>query len=643
MNILVLVRNKPIRDQIVVGLQNFPEFAVEIAEGFSGLNRTHQKDFDTVIIGCTEEEPEGLQLVERFRGYDEKTELVVVAEAKRAKVLVSQRSRFDITSVLQEPLDPEDFFRVVAQAPPQRRGASRSQLTRRKARRGEASFAPGCCRDTPRRCPTLHAATGTQPRTRLFLEGRYRKLVRGLPQTIFYCPRCKGRGCRNCGRFGKLTKDSVQELIARKVLGWFRAKQGQVPRRRTRGPGCPDARAGPALRLRSSVAPKRDDVELDELREAINRYAEGRVAVTQLVPVPRAARRPDQGDPFAQGLRRARRARRRCRHASDTALAESRPPPSRGSALEVTQRTPQRVAHRRADKDRCTREVEITVGPLREQGTAARRHRLSARHLCQGVGQRRGRPEPTESGGSPHAVRRSCVALDVLEVLGPFPAARGAEGDGRVGRHPRSKPSPCPSRSRQSSSRTIPWGLLPENREPEPMSGRLAEEKEQPVPSPGSQAESAPQEEEAGRPARRRRSAAIAVGPSAAGRSSRRSGSGIAAAGSAATGRPSASSASRYSQGLRVERDLGCGPEQVEERAMAAIPSGRPLSVRRRSETSAPSFAGQAAASSCRTRRRPSPAADRPARTPRSPTRIGSESSSSRWIAAASSTSGPSK
>lgn len=114
MNILVLVRNKPIRDQVVVGLQNFPEFAVEIAEGFSGLNRTHQKSFDAIVIGCGEHDTEGLQLLERLRSYDEKTEVVVIADFKKAKVLTSQRSRLNICSILQEPLDPEDFFRVVA-------------------------------------------------------------------------------------------------------------------------------------------------------------------------------------------------------------------------------------------------------------------------------------------------------------------------------------------------------------------------------------------------------------------------------------------------------------------------------------------------------------------------------------------------
>jgi DNA-binding NtrC family response regulator len=113
-NILVLIRTKPIRDQVVVGLQNFSEFSVEVGEGFSGLNRTHQKQFDAVFIGCSDGESEGLQMIERFRSYDEKTELVAVSDVKQAKLLTSQRSRFNITSILQVPVDPEDFFRVVA-------------------------------------------------------------------------------------------------------------------------------------------------------------------------------------------------------------------------------------------------------------------------------------------------------------------------------------------------------------------------------------------------------------------------------------------------------------------------------------------------------------------------------------------------
>ena len=57
------------------------------------------------------------------------------------------------------------------------------------------------------------------PRAKLFVEGRYRKLCRDLPQTVFFCPDCKGhprrrKNCARCEGFGKLTRDSVQELIA---------------------------------------------------------------------------------------------------------------------------------------------------------------------------------------------------------------------------------------------------------------------------------------------------------------------------------------------------------------------------------------------------------------------------------------------
>ena len=67
---------------------------------------------------------------------------------------------------------------------------------------------------------------------RVCLESRYRKLQRGVSQTIFYCPECKGnrrraRECARCGGFGKLTKDSVQELIAYRILPFFKGRFGK--------------------------------------------------------------------------------------------------------------------------------------------------------------------------------------------------------------------------------------------------------------------------------------------------------------------------------------------------------------------------------------------------------------------------------
>ena len=124
------------------------------------------------------------------------------------------------------------------------------------------------------------------PRTKVFVEGRYRKLVRDLPQTIFYCPECKGhlrrrRGCERCEGFGKLTRDSVQELIswpAGKVFGTRKSKFHGAGREdvdvRMLGGGRPFV-----LEL---IGPKTPDVDLAELEAEINRRNEGRIELRGL-------------------------------------------------------------------------------------------------------------------------------------------------------------------------------------------------------------------------------------------------------------------------------------------------------------------------------------------------------------------------
>ena len=36
----------------------------------------------------------------------------------------------------------------------------------------------------------------------IFIEGRYRKLIRGIPQTKWPCTKCKGKGCEECNFTG---------------------------------------------------------------------------------------------------------------------------------------------------------------------------------------------------------------------------------------------------------------------------------------------------------------------------------------------------------------------------------------------------------------------------------------------------------
>ncbi|MFH1471893.1 MAG: tRNA pseudouridine(54/55) synthase Pus10 [Nanoarchaeota archaeon] len=48
-------------------------------------------------------------------------------------------------------------------------------------------------------------------------RGKYKKLAK-IPQTTWYCPRCRGVGCDNCNWTGRLAKTSVQEIIAEPFL-----------------------------------------------------------------------------------------------------------------------------------------------------------------------------------------------------------------------------------------------------------------------------------------------------------------------------------------------------------------------------------------------------------------------------------------
>jgi tRNA pseudouridine synthase 10 len=60
---------------------------------------------------------------------------------------------------------------------------------------------------------------------KLFVFGRYKKLKRGIPQTKWYCFKCKGKGCKKCDFKGQTIFNSVEERIARVLLSLFKAEK----------------------------------------------------------------------------------------------------------------------------------------------------------------------------------------------------------------------------------------------------------------------------------------------------------------------------------------------------------------------------------------------------------------------------------
>jgi len=112
----------------------------------------------------------------------------------------------------------------------------------------------------------------------LYIYGRYKKRVRGIPQTRWICSACNGKGCEACNFTGKKYPTSVEELIAepckRLAEGSFAILHGagrEDVDARMLGNGRPFI-----VEIRE---PKKRKIDLKALERIINEEAGGKVAV----------------------------------------------------------------------------------------------------------------------------------------------------------------------------------------------------------------------------------------------------------------------------------------------------------------------------------------------------------------------------
>jgi tRNA pseudouridine synthase 10 len=186
----------------------------------------------------------------------------------------------------------------------------------------------------------------------VFFYGRYKKLERGIPQTHWDCRSCRGAGCELCNFTGKQYQDSVEELIGRPVITLFLAENVVL-----HGAGREDIDArmigtGRPFIL-EVVAPKLREVDLPGVEAAINRGAEGRVTV-ELV------RWSERAEVETLKSNKAHKKYRIIVEVEGTPSADEfvKAVKSLTGAI-IYQRTPERVAHRRADKIRERRVLAI--------------------------------------------------------------------------------------------------------------------------------------------------------------------------------------------------------------------------------------------------------------------------------------------
>ncbi len=243
----------------------------------------------------------------------------------------------------------------------------------------------------------------------LFIMGRYRKLIRGIPQSKWLCRRCRGRGCPSCNWTGKMYPESVEELIAEPILEMTLGEDSSF-----HGAGREDIDARMLGSGRPFVMeikrPRRRRLNLSELERAINERAQGKIEVINLKYVDREAVLKIKDMESAQKTYRVTVEFER--ELRDDELEKLR---DALTDITVLQQTPTRVLHRRAD---LTREKHIyetkikRISPKRIELTIKCQGGLYVKELITGDNGRT-KPNVSEIIGA----KAQPLELDVLDVL----------------------------------------------------------------------------------------------------------------------------------------------------------------------------------------------------------------------------------
>ena len=240
----------------------------------------------------------------------------------------------------------------------------------------------------------------------LFIEGKYNKLVRGIPQTKWPCGKCKGRGCEECNFTGKQYPCSVEELISEHIL---KATNGYEAK--FHGAGREDI---DVLMLGSGrpfvleiKEPKIRKIDLPKLESEINQINEGKTQYQNLK--------------FTHTYRKAEiKVSSPDAYKVYKALVECESPYNKedldilSQLGEIHQQTPIRVSHRRADKVRIKHVLDLSceiIDDTHFEMTIKTEGGLYIKELISGD-EGRSQPNVADKLG----IKAFCKQLDVVEV-----------------------------------------------------------------------------------------------------------------------------------------------------------------------------------------------------------------------------------
>jgi len=243
----------------------------------------------------------------------------------------------------------------------------------------------------------------------LFVTGRYRKLVRTIPQSKWFCSRCRGKGCEKCGGTGKMYPESVEELSSKPLL---EAAEGEASYFHASGREDIDARmlgTGRPFVIEISK-PKKRFLDLKAIEAEVNAGAVDKVEVSDLkVTTKDKVRRLKKGEGAQKEYRLL------AEFENDVTDEGLRMIEEKLTGVTVKQQTPLRVLHRRADliRERYIYKVKVKKVSLKQAMMEIRcQGGLYVKELVSGD---EGRTVPNVSDLLGN--RAKTLKLDVLNVI----------------------------------------------------------------------------------------------------------------------------------------------------------------------------------------------------------------------------------
>jgi tRNA pseudouridine synthase 10 len=185
----------------------------------------------------------------------------------------------------------------------------------------------------------------------IFIEGRYNKFIRGIPQTKWPCRYCKGKGCEKCKGTGKQYPESVEELLSKVVLEKSKGYEAKF-----HGAGREDIDVKMLGSGRPFVLeikePKIRKLDLNKIEEEANLINQNKTKYNNLKFVKR--NRKAEIKVSSPDTYKIYRALVKCQNEIKNEDLEKLK-----ELNIINQRTPNRVSHRRADKVRIKEVKEI--------------------------------------------------------------------------------------------------------------------------------------------------------------------------------------------------------------------------------------------------------------------------------------------